>query len=77
MSEHYGRHIDWCEAELRRERQAVELRSAELEARPALLKEIDAGLHYYDTLRHRVSTLVAAHLLAAAESTRQGPRAGG
>jgi len=77
MREHYGRHIDWCEAELRRERQAVELRSADLEARPALLKEIDAGLHYYDTLRHRVSTLVAAHLLAAAESTRQVPRAGG
>ena len=51
------------------------MRSAELEARPALLKEIDAGLHYYDTLRHRVSTLVAAHLLAVAESTQQGPRA--
>jgi hypothetical protein len=77
MREHYGRHIDWCEAELRRERHAVELRSAELEARPALLKEIDEGLHYYDSLRHRVSTLVAAHLLAAAESTQQGPRAAG
>jgi len=77
MREHYGRHIDWCDAELLRERRAVELRSAELEARPALLKEIDEGLHYYDSLRHRVSTLVAAHLLAAAESTQQGPRAAG
>jgi hypothetical protein len=78
MREHYGRYIDWCEAEMHRERRAVEVRSAELEARPALLKEIDAGLRYYDTLRHRVSTLVAAHLLAVAESTQQqGPRAAG
>jgi hypothetical protein len=78
MREHYGRYIDWCEAEMHRERRAVEVRSSELEARPALLKEIDAGLRYYDTLRHRVSTLVAAHLLAVAESTQQqGPRAGG
>ena len=78
MREHYGSHIDWCDAELHRERRAVEVRSSELEARPALLKEIDAGLRYYDTLRHRVSTLVAAHLLAVAESTQQqGPRAGG
>ena len=77
MREHYGSHIDWCDAELLRERRTVELRSAELEARPALLKEIDEGLRYYDSLRHRVSTLVAAHLLAAAESTQQGPRAAG
>jgi hypothetical protein len=78
MREHYGSHIDRCEATLRQDRRAVELRGSELEARPALLKEIDAGLRYYDSLRHRVSTLVAAHLLAVAESTQQqGPRAAG
>ena len=77
MREHYGSHIDRWEAEIRRERRAVEVRSAELEARPALLKEIDAGLRYYDTLRHRVSTLVAAHLLASAEAARREHRATG
>jgi hypothetical protein len=75
LREAYGAHIDRQETELQRERQAAQVRVAEIEAAPALLEEIDTGLRYYEQLRQRASTLVAAHLLDAADQARR-PAAG-
>jgi translation initiation factor 2 alpha subunit (eIF-2alpha) len=75
LREFYGTYIDQQETALHQERHATEARATELEAAPALIGEIDTGLHYYEQLKQRASTLVAAHLLDSANSA-QAPSEG-
>jgi hypothetical protein len=70
MRESYGAYLDRGEGELVQAQHVMQARLTDVQVAPELLEEIETGLRYYDQLRSRASTLVAAHMVDASNQAQ-------